>query len=320
MIQLWIHYIKDQTEKHNIDNVSTTKAYLEFYERYPDIQWAFLASFVSRNAGWNMTDLSTETYQNLLSKQELKSLYLTYESTNWYIFQDAYPQLLIYHLSVEQNRPMFFLLKYFHVSSFMEEMWYEFFKNKDLNQLMYAQIINEQNLIQHPIIENEPYRKKVFRRIPYHLQSIFNLNAVLLPTLNGELYGDFVPRFKQVTKRIQFGKKIASILFEQDHYPLFKAFSDQVEVTGSRMEYEQFLFEKRIETPTLDQTFSDTKHYLFERRTDWFDRKRVKKRWFKDIKIKEIKPIGEQFYAKRGGLANLTNTIEKVKNPFAEKR
>lgn len=42
------------------------------------------------------------------------------------------------------------------------------------------------------------------------------------------------------------------------------------------MEYEQFLFEKRIETPTLDQTFSDTKHYLFERRTDWFDRKRVK--------------------------------------------
>lgn len=73
---------------------------------------------------------------------------------------------------------------------------------------MYAQIINEQNLIQHPIIENEPYRKKVFRRIPYHLQSIFNLNAVLLPTLNGELYGDFVPRFKQVTKRIQFGKKL----------------------------------------------------------------------------------------------------------------
>lgn len=68
------------------------------------------------------------------------------------------------------------------------------------------------------------------------------------------------------------------------------------------MEYEQFLFEKRIETPTLDQTFSDTKHYLFERRTDWFDRKRVKKRWFKDIKIKEIKPIGEQFYAKRGGI------------------
>nr|WP_289036617.1 DUF2515 family protein [uncultured Allobacillus sp.] len=320
MVQLWIHYIKEQTEKHNIDNVSRTKAYLDFYERNPNIQWAFFASFVSRNAGWNMTDLSTETYQNLLSKQELKSLYLTYESANWYIFQDAYPQLLIYQLSLEQKRPMFFLLKHFHVSAFMEKMWYEFYKKKDLNQLLYAQIINEQNLIQHPIIENEPYQKKVFRRIPYHLQSIFHMNAVLLPTLKGDLYGDFVPRFKQVTKRIQFGKKIASILFDSNHYPLFKAFADQIEVTGSRTEYEQFLNEKCIETPTLDQAFANTKHQLIERRTDWHDQKRVQKRWFKDVSTKEIKTIGEQFYAKRAALENLTNTIEKAKDTFAEKK
>ncbi len=320
MMQLWIHYINEQTEKHNQNNVSRTKAYLDFYDQHPEVCWAFLAGVVSRNAGWNMTDLKTETFQNLLSKQEVKSLYLTYESANWYIFQDAYPQLLIYQLSLEQNRPMFFLLKYFHVSTFMEEEWYHFYRWKNKERLLYAQIINEQNLIQHPIIEQDPYDKKVFKRLPFHLQEILHMNAVLLPTLKGELYGGFVPRFKNVTKRIDFGKRIATILFDTTLHQAFKQFSDQVRVTGSRAEYENKLPDIDSDSPTLEQAFSMTNHHLSVRRTDWKNQQKVKKKWFAQPKSKPIEPIGHMFYQKRKWLASLTETMEQTKSVFVEKK
>ena len=49
--------IKDETILFNKNNVTRTKAYLDFYIRHPEIHWVFLAHMVSRNAGWNMTDL-----------------------------------------------------------------------------------------------------------------------------------------------------------------------------------------------------------------------------------------------------------------------
>src|SRR5690625_3042076 len=198
---LWTDYIRAQTEQKNINNLSRTKAYLDFYLENPEVRWSLLASFVSRNAGWNMTDLKTKAYQSILSPEEVKSLYLTYESANWFIFQDAYPQLLLYQLSKELNRPMFFLSKSLYISSFMEEEWNHFYRSKDEERLLYAQIINEQNLIQHPVIENDPYDKKVFNTLPFYAQELFRMSAVILPTLEGELYGDFVPRFKNVTNR-----------------------------------------------------------------------------------------------------------------------
>lgn len=108
MIPLLIDYIKQQTADHNENNIKRTKAYLSFYNRFPELKWSLLASFVSRNAGWNMTDLQSETYQNILNEDKRHALYLTYESINWYIFQDAYPQLLIYQLSREKKTPLFF--------------------------------------------------------------------------------------------------------------------------------------------------------------------------------------------------------------------
>lgn len=39
------------------DNISRTVFYDQFYLKHKEIVWGYLASFVSRNAGWNMTDL-----------------------------------------------------------------------------------------------------------------------------------------------------------------------------------------------------------------------------------------------------------------------
>ena len=52
-----VQQIQDQTKNLNKNNVTRTKAYLEFYNRHPEIHWAFLGHMVSRNGGWNMTDL-----------------------------------------------------------------------------------------------------------------------------------------------------------------------------------------------------------------------------------------------------------------------
>ncbi|GAA3327359.1 hypothetical protein GCM10020331_066980 [Ectobacillus funiculus] len=46
----------------NRDNISRTHAYKEYYLRNCEIRWSFLASMVSRNAGWNMTDLEGKYY------------------------------------------------------------------------------------------------------------------------------------------------------------------------------------------------------------------------------------------------------------------
>ena len=55
--QLIINKIKIQTEQLNKNNVTRTRAYYQFYIQYPEIHWALLGHMVSRNGGWNMTDL-----------------------------------------------------------------------------------------------------------------------------------------------------------------------------------------------------------------------------------------------------------------------
>lgn len=45
-------------------------AYYDYYLRYPEIHWAFLGHMVSRNGGWNMTDLKGDLLSRLLSEKE----------------------------------------------------------------------------------------------------------------------------------------------------------------------------------------------------------------------------------------------------------
>lgn len=83
------------TLKGNNDNISRTAQYGKYYFQHPEIKWSLLAHFVSRNAGWNMTDLKNPLYSSLFHEEFRHRLFMTFERANWLIFQDAYPQLLI---------------------------------------------------------------------------------------------------------------------------------------------------------------------------------------------------------------------------------
>ncbi|SET31269.1 Protein of unknown function [Salinibacillus kushneri] len=298
-----INKIKIQTEKMNINNIKRTNAYLYFFDDYPEIKWSFLASMVSRNAGWNMTDLKTDTYQKLLSIKMVRYLFMTYERANWFIFSDAYPQLLIYHFSIMQKQPLFHLLKYFYVSTFMIDEWMHFWLHKNKNRLLYAQIINEQNLIQKPVIEEPFFKWRVFHNIPYLLQEKIHLNAVLFPTLSGSLYGLSIKKFTDVTERINTGKKLASILFDERLYQEFLAFAKKVYPDGTRREYEQFLKKKYITADHLEEIYPNITHEN-KYREDWYEPKNFLSVWWKKDMV-QPQPIGDRFYKKR-------RTIEKI--------
>lgn len=280
-----IQHILQTTRKGNIDNISRTNCYESFYFRYQEIKWAFLAGLVSRNAGWNMCDLEGKSYSSLLTKQYRSYLFLTYERDNWLIFQDAYPQLLLYHYSTKIGRPLFHLLPYFHVSAFMQQEWFRFWQTGNENRLLYSLIINEQNLIQEPIISKLFYQKKVFQTVPFYLQELFHFNAVIFPTCYGEIFGATVKKFVKLDQRIELGKKLAWILFEMGRLQTFIDFAIHTPHTGSRYDYEKFWLKKR-NTPMLRLTYPIVKQEPLTG-ISWDKKQRVKKRWFLPPIIKE---------------------------------
>lgn len=124
-------HIRRETDNYNKHNPSRTLAYQRYYTRNCEITWAYLASMVSRNAGWNMSDLWSIPYSTLLTKEMSNHIFTLYERANWMIFSDAYPQLLLYEWSKKLNRPFFHLLEYFRVSQWMIKEWQYFWHNKD---------------------------------------------------------------------------------------------------------------------------------------------------------------------------------------------
>ncbi len=65
------------------------------------------------------------------------------------------------------GKPLFHHLHVFGVSQFMTEEWARFWHERNTERLMYALIINEQNTIQTPIIQNPSFKKNVFDTIPF---------------------------------------------------------------------------------------------------------------------------------------------------------
>ncbi|MGD6831566.1 DUF2515 family protein [Sutcliffiella halmapala] len=257
----FITSIKKNTAKHNLDNISRTKAYASFYERNKSIKWAFLASMVSRNAGWNMTDLEGRWFTLALDWQQRFPLFYTYELANWMIFQDAFPQLLIYELSSYYNKSYFHLLKEFRVSCFMEYEWLKFWEEGDEERLITSLIINEQNLIQKPVLQSRTLKKKVFKTMVYSFQDLGHFSCVVFPTLEGKLYGYSVHGFQKLTNRIDLGKRLAALLFSPEHYESFHQFSVHTEHTGSRRDYEQYINNRLLrETPILRSVYPVINH------------------------------------------------------------
>lgn len=265
-----IETIITNTISQNRDNISRTVSYADYFKRNPEIRWAFLASLVSRNAGYSMCDLKGEWLPRFLSEDTRKHLFHTYERANWLIFQDAFPQLLLYEYSKEEGIPLFDLLDHFYVSSFMKEEWHRFWIGRDLKRLCTSLIINEQHVIEKPVIRNSFYKKRIFSGIPFLLQDYFHFSTVLFPVLSGDVYGISVHGFKNVRNRIETGKMLYTILFESRWNKEIIRFSDTVTHTGSRHDFERFVYpKKKRETPLLRMVYPIVNHHRKSMK-DWY--------------------------------------------------
>ncbi|MFS0781426.1 DUF2515 family protein [Bacillus sp. 1P06AnD] len=271
------------TNTWNRDNISRTAAYLSFFKQHPEIRWSFLASMVSRNAGWNMCDLEGATLSKALPLQVRRELFMAYEMANYLIFRDAYPQLLLYHYSTKKQSSLFHLLPAFFVSNFMKEEWEAFVKGREKERLMRAMIINEQNVIQRQVIEGEGKNKNIFETALFAIQDRLHFSTVIFPTKRGELFGSSVSGFKKVSARIYLGKKLASILFSAELFPAFYQFALDTEHTGSRRDYEQYYsYRKQRETPYLRACFPIIHHELLHLES-WDTYTPIKRKWMNPV-------------------------------------
>ncbi|MBH5316738.1 DUF2515 domain-containing protein [Paenibacillus sp. GSMTC-2017] len=253
-----IERIQMETTEANRNNVTRTEAYRNVYFRTPELHWALLAHLVSRNGGWNMTDLQGEWLPRLLTEAQRLDVFLFLERANALIFQDAYPQLLLYQWSRSQNRSLFHLLPAFGVSAFMIPVWRQFWREGDSAILTTALIVNEQYFIEGRVVRNDYFEKHVLQTMFFGLQSLLQLNGVLFPYGSGredtgeqlQLAGLILENFQNVHERIEFGKRLYAMLFGIPRvFAGAKCFAAAVKHTGSRSDYSPALFHSVRKNP-----------------------------------------------------------------------
>ncbi|MGY4690657.1 DUF2515 family protein [Salibacterium sp. K-3] len=286
--------IKDRTRKGARNNVTRTESYRSFYFRHPELHWAFLAHMVSRNSGWCMTDLEGEWLPRLLPEKRRERLFDMYERANFLIFQDAFPQLLLYEESRRQGRNLFHLLPAFHVSRFMRPFWDHFWNHRRPVLLTTALIINEQHYIEKRVIQDESFQQDVFHTLPFIAQELLQLTQVVFPyrEQNGiRLAGLILEHFAALSERIEAGRQMYAMLFGIESVSQgAAAFAGGVSHTGSRRDYwpglftstgrvpyrkERIVSEKMnkeaplLYSPRLDMVWRDREPGSVQRK-DWF--------------------------------------------------
>jgi hypothetical protein len=238
-----VKHITEETNLLNKNNVTRTKAYLNFYRRNPEIHWSFLAHMVSRNGGWNMTDLKGGLHSRLMDRSERESFFAFLERSNWLIFQDAYPQLLLYEECLKRKQRLFYLLPQFHISFFMECVWDLFWQERDSYILTLALIVNEQNYLESRVVQNPAY-KTVFSTVEFKMQDLLSMNHILFPYVKDgkvKLAGATVRQFESLHERILIGKKLYSHLFGS-RLEMAEKWAMANPHTGSRKDYWPQLF------------------------------------------------------------------------------
>ncbi|KRE39787.1 DUF2515 domain-containing protein [Paenibacillus sp. Soil522] len=255
-----IERIRTETAACNRNNVTRTEAYRSVYFRTSELHWALLAHMVSRNGGWNMTDLQGEWLPWLLSAEKREAVFRFLEQANALIFQDAYPQLLLYEWSRREGRSLFHLLPAFGVSTFMMPVWKQFWRDRDSVPLTIALIVNEQHYIEQRVVQHPYFREKVLHTLFFGLQSLLQLNGVIFPYGNGKEKGDgaavlklsglIMERFENLQERIEFGKRLYAMLFGIPRvYEGAKCFAGAVKHTGSRADYAPHMFARVRKQP-----------------------------------------------------------------------
>jgi hypothetical protein len=287
--------IRSTTAEHNLNNVTRTKAYLDFYKQHPEIHWAFLGHMVSRNGGWNMTDLKGEFLTRLLSKKERETFFAFLERGNWLIFQDAFPQFLLYQESLKWNKPFFHLFPYLNISTFMETIWNNFWKSHETYVLTMGLVVNEQSYLEKRVIQNPQYKKEVLDTFEFKLHELFSFNQILFPYGNKKLAGQTLQQFASLNERILLGKRLYSILFkERDFLNDVYLWAFQHPHTGSRKDYWPHIFNnvnegipgfsyqlrlkscqlrkgaRKLYSPSLENAWKNVTHREAEK-GDWFE-------------------------------------------------
>ncbi|MGZ9585358.1 DUF2515 family protein [Paenibacillus marinisediminis] len=291
-----VRHIERSVRNMNRSNITRTHAYASIYQAYPELHWAMLAHMVSRNGGWNMTDLQGNVLPAIMDSERRLWMYRTLERCNALIFQDAYPQLLLYAASRRLGRSLFHLLPIFHVSSFMSPFWESFWIQPNSPLLTTALIINEQHVIEGRVVRSEEYVKHVIGRTDFSLHGIVQMNQVVFPVGTPNiaapmpLYGLTLEKFDSIKERISFGKQLYTLLFD---VPEVNAgahrFMQTVPHTASRSDYWPHRFTSRrpstsnsrheqkvnhdllIYSPKLNDAWKDDRHAPIEP-GDWLRR------------------------------------------------
>lgn len=237
-----IQKIKSETQLQNKNNLTRTAAYLAFFNKHPEIEWSFLAHMVSRNAGYFMTDLKGEFLPDILEDTFSEALYLMLEKGNSMIFEDAFPQLLLYEESKKRGVSLFHLCRFFHVSAFMEGVWELFFQGDHTPLLPVAQIINEQNHIEKNLVQTIEY-KRLLSKITYRIQEWLELSQIIFPILPLKYtVGKKMKKFENLEQRIQLGKHLYALLFKSTNFHSVYHFAQMHPHTGSRTDYDKNVF------------------------------------------------------------------------------
>ncbi|WEZ10085.1 DUF2515 family protein [Priestia flexa] len=276
-----VQRIKKNVRLHNKNNITRTHAYLEFYKRYPEIKWAFLAHLVSRNGGYYMTDLQTTFAKKLLSPVQQHAFFLFLERANAAIFQDAFSQLLLYEESQKNGQNLSHLLTALGVSAFMHPIWTEFINEpmKKEHLLSLALIVNEQHYIENKLIQDGKTKEDVLDTWQFYAQSFLGMTQVLIPYESNNqlaLVGVNISQFSSLKNRIIAGKLLYALLFLHSHlYSGTYSFADSVKHTGARQDYSSSLhskfnhFKSPSSTLPLDMCWGNRVHTFFNQ-SDWF--------------------------------------------------
>lgn len=277
----FINKIKTSTELANKNNKTRTKAYLSFYLECPEVHWAFLAHMVSRNGGYNMTDVKSSLLVSFLSLSQQVSLFQFLERANALIFHDAFPQLLLYKKSKEDKTSYFHLLPAFSVSKFMIPVWNYFLQDRLASKyLTYALITNEQHYVEKHLMSLSHTKQSVLHTFTYIMQETLGFTHVIFPykrysfLRRYSLAGIEVHNFHSIQSRILIGKKLYHILFSKHAYTSIFEFAKKHEHLGSRSDYwpHEYSLKKeqsKVISPPLTKVWENVLHH-FPSNQDWY--------------------------------------------------
>lgn len=291
----FINTIKYETDLANKNNITRTNAYLSFYLEYPEIHWAMLAHMVSRNGGYNMTDLKSSLLSSLLTPAQQLNLFHFLERANSLIFHDAYPQLLLYKKSREEKTSYFHFLPAFSVSTFMIPIWEFFLQNKLTPTILtYALITNEQQYVENHLMSLDDTKQSILHTYMYVIQEALGFTHVVFPYKRNlflrkySLSGIEVHNFQSIQTRIDIGKKLYQILFSKQAYPSIFNFAMKHAHSGSRSDYWPHEYtilqsQSKIYSPTLSLVWNDVQHH-YPKNQDWYKNFTQIQSWRDEVK------------------------------------